>query len=94
MFACGEIVDPVILEGQQLMEVDYSQNKPMGRCTMKRFGIVLSVFIFALSLGGCSCIQKTVPEETPPPAVVKPAPQPPPPPAAVKPAPPVKKDRN
>ena len=61
---------------------------------MKRIGLVLLVFIFALSLGGCSCIQKQPVEETPPPAVVKPAPQPPPPPAAVKPAPPVKKDRN
>ena len=59
----------------------------------RSFWLVLFVGIFALSLGGCTCIQKQAVEETPPPAVVKPAPQPPPPPAA-KPAPPVKKDRN
>jgi hypothetical protein len=63
---------------------------------MKRFGLVLLVFIFAISLGGCSCLQKEVKSETAPPVqVVEKAPpkapepvKPPPPP------PPPKKDRN
>jgi hypothetical protein len=59
---------------------------------MKRFGLVLLVGLFALSLGGCSCLQKQTKEETPAPVqVVQKAPEP------VKPAPPpppLKKDRN
>ena len=63
---------------------------------MKRFGLVLLVFIFAISLGGCSCLQKEVKSETPPPAQVV-AQAPPKAPEPVKPAqpvPPPKKDRN
>jgi hypothetical protein len=61
---------------------------------MKRsFGLVLLVGFFALSLGGCSCLQKEVKNETPPPVqVVQKAPEPV---KTVQPAPPpVKKDRN
>ena len=63
---------------------------------MKRFGLVLLVFIFAITLGGCASMQEWCgphkKAETPPPvqAVQKaPAPEP------VKPLPPPpKKDRN
>ena len=89
----GEIVDPVILEGRQLGRVGYFQNNLMRRCTMKRFGLVLLVFMFAISLGGCGsmCGPKKVAAETPAPVQVAKAPEP------VKPAPPPpppKKDRN
>ena len=63
---------------------------------MKRFGLVLLVFIFAVTLGGCASMQEWCgPQkkaEAPPPAQVakaepvRPAPAPPPPPP--------KKDRN
>jgi len=61
---------------------------------MKRFGLVLLVFMFAISLGGCGsmCGPKKVAAETPAPVqVVQKAPEP------VRPAPPPpppKKDRN
>jgi len=59
---------------------------------MKRFGLVLLVFIFAISLGGCSCLQKQAKDETPPPVqVVQKAPEPAKP---APPPPPPKKDRN
>jgi hypothetical protein len=59
---------------------------------MKRFGLVLFVGFFALSLGGCACGQKQAKDEAPPPVqVVQKAPAPEP----VKPLPPPpKKDRN
>ena len=63
---------------------------------MKRFGLVLLVFIFAITLGGCASMQEWCgPQkkaETPPPVqVVQKAPAPEP----VKPLPPPpKKDRN
>ena len=71
----------------------------MKGCTMRKrlFGLVLLVFIFAISLGGCASMQelcgvKKAAVETPPPvAIARPAPQPPP---AVVAAPPIKKDRN
>ena len=90
----GEIVDPVILEGRQLGRVGYFQNNLMRRCTIIRFGLVLLVFMFAISLGGCGsmCGPKKVAAETPAPVqVVQKAPEP------VRPAPPPpppKKDRN
>ena len=59
---------------------------------MKRFGLVLLVFFFAVSLGGCSCLQKQATAETPPPAKVVKAPEPVKP--APPPPPPPKKDRN
>ena len=66
---------------------------------MKRFGLLLLVFFFAVSLGGCASMQewcgfeaKAVVETTPPVKVVQKAPEP------VKtvqpPPPPIKKDRN
>jgi len=63
---------------------------------MKRFGLVLLVFLFAISLGGCASMQEWCglkKAETPAPVqVVQKAPEP------VKPAPPLppppKKDRN
>ncbi len=62
---------------------------------MKRVGLVLLVFCFAITLGGCASMQEwcgAKKAETPPPvqvaAPVKPQPAPPVPP------PPPKKDRN
>jgi hypothetical protein len=60
---------------------------------MKRIGLVLLVFFFAVSLGGCSCLQKQATAENPPPAKVAKAPEPVKP-APPPPPPPPKKDRN
>ena len=93
---CGEIVDPVILEGRQLGRVGYFQNNLMRRCTMKRFGLVLLVFIFAITLGGCASMQEWCgphkKAEAPPPVQV--AQKAPEPVKQAPPPPPPKKDRN
>jgi len=65
---------------------------------MKRFGLVLLVFIFAISLGGCASMQEwcgpqKMAAATPAPAQVV-AQAPPKAPEPVKPPPPPKKDRN
>jgi hypothetical protein len=64
---------------------------------MKRFGLVLLAFFFAVSLGGCASMQEWCgphkKAETPPPAQVAKAPEPVKP-APLPPPPPPKKDRN
>lgn len=62
---------------------------------MKRFGFTLLAFIFAVSMGGCSCLQKQAKEEAPPVQVAAPAKAPEPvKPAPPPPAPAPKKVRN
>jgi hypothetical protein len=93
---CGEIAEPVILEGRQLMRVVANGINLMKGYTMKKrsFGRLLLVVIAGIALAGCACGQQMAAETPPytPPAVVQPAPQPPP--AVVQQAPPLKQDRN
>jgi hypothetical protein len=58
---------------------------------MKRFGLVLLVFFFAISVGGCACVKKQAKEEPAPVQTAAPAKTPEP---VKPPPPPPKKDRN
>ena len=95
---CGEIAEPVILEGRQLMRVVANEINLMKEYTMRKrlIGRLLFVVIIGITLGGCACGTQQMAAETPPPysppAVVQPAPQPQP--AVVRQAPPPKQDRN
>jgi hypothetical protein len=64
---------------------------------MKRFGLVLLVFIFAITLGGCASMQEwcgVKKTEAPPPVQVAAPAKAPEPVKPAPPPPPPKKDRN